>query len=140
MDNELRQPLTDLRAGSMLRVWDGQGRAIVVFEGRVWITQDRDLRDVVLTSGESFSIDHPGLTLVEALGDSKLLLIDAASTRDTPPNSAALQRWARERRAASMAAALRRAARAVRGAVASLIARLAPRAAPGTLTVCTAGR
>ena len=59
MDNELRYPLTDLTAGSMLRVCDGKGRAIVVFEGQVWITQDADQRDFVL--GRGLGLRFPGL-------------------------------------------------------------------------------
>jgi len=140
MDNELRHPLTDLTAGSMLRVYNGEGRAIVVFEGDVWITQHDDQRDFVLSGGESFSIDRPGLTLVEALRDSKLLLVDARSRRDTLPSSFELQRWAREQRTVAIADSMRRGAQTVREAVARWIAHLAPRAAPRAMTVCTAVR
>ena len=140
MDNELRYPLTDLTAGSMLRVCDGKGRAIVVFEGQVWITQDDDQRDFVLGRGESFSVEHQGLTLVEALRDSKLLLVDAQPGVAPAPDSYALYRQARELRAAVLAAMVRRGVLAMRRAAAGLVARaLAVRPVP-TLTVCTAGR
>jgi len=140
MDNELRYPLTDLTAGSMLRVCDGKGRAIVVFEGQVWITQDADQRDFVLGRGESFSVDHQGLTLVEALRDSKLLLVDAQPDAAPAPDSYALYRQARELRAAVLAAMVRRGVLALRSAAAGLVGRaLAARPAP-KLTVCTAGR
>jgi hypothetical protein len=138
MDNELRYPLTDLTAGSMLRLCDGKGRAIVVFEGQVWITQDADQRDFVLGRGESFSVDHQGLTLVEALRDSKLLLVDAQP--DAAPDSYALYRQARELRAAVLAAMVRRGVLALRSTAARLVARaLAARPAP-TPTLCTAAR
>jgi hypothetical protein len=131
MDNELRHPLTDLTAGSMLRVCDGEGRAIVVFEGQVWITQDNDQRDFVLSAGESFSVDQPGLTLVEAVRDSKLLVVDTRPGETTAPDSYALHQWAREQRSAAVAEALRRGALAVRDAVTGLAARaLAPRPLP----------
>lgn len=131
MDNELRHPLTDLKAGSLLRVCDGRGRAIVVFEGQVWITQDDDQRDFVLTSGESFSVDRPGLTLVEALRDSKLLLVDALPSGTPAPDWYALHQWARERRSAAVAEALRRGALAVSRAATRLVGQaLSPRPLP----------
>ncbi|MFI4930613.1 MAG: DUF2917 domain-containing protein [Burkholderiales bacterium] len=121
MNNELRHPLTELTAGSTLHVRDGQGRAVVVFEGQVWITQDSDLRDIVLDGGESFSLDHPGLTLVQALRDSKLMLVQA-EPRTMPlaaANSYELYRWVRRQRSAAIGEALANGLVALRSAIVS---------------------
>ena len=138
MNNELRQPLTDLTAGSVLQVRDGQGRAIVVFEGQVWITQENDPRDVVLAAGESFSIDRPGLTLVQALRDSKLILVQA-EPRPAPlsaaPTSYELQQWARTQRSMAIGDALAGGLTALHGAVARALARASMPPSPRPLTL-----
>ncbi|HSW22637.1 MAG TPA: DUF2917 domain-containing protein, partial [Burkholderiaceae bacterium] len=126
MNNELRDPLTELASGSILRVRDGQGRAIVVFEGEVWITLQNDPRDLVLAAGESFSIDRPGLTLVQACRDSKLIL--AHGDAGTPalsatPASAELHQWARTQRSVAIGDALAAGVTALQRGIASALAR-----------------
>jgi Protein of unknown function (DUF2917) len=143
MNNELRHPLTALTAGSMLNVSDGQGLAIVVFEGLVWITQNDDLRDFVLAAGDSFRVDRPGLTLVEALRDSKVMVL--ATEVSTSPAAAiadtgALYHWAREQRSLFMARALHRGWVALRKAFARAWQRPAPSPAKPTLAACLATR
>jgi len=112
----------------------------VVFEGQVWITQDDDQRDIVVGAGESFRADQPGLMLVEALSDSKVMLLEADQL--SGPSSYALHRWAREQRGAAVG-------RALRDGVAALRRALAPasdppavlvRPAQRSLTACAAGR
>jgi Protein of unknown function (DUF2917) len=77
MDTGLIQALTKLGKGELLRIHDGQGKGIAVFQGDVWITQEGDLRDVVLGAGDSFALDKPGLALVQALSDTRVLVFDA---------------------------------------------------------------
>ena len=143
MNHELRHPLTDLTAGSVLHVLDGQGRAIVVFEGQVWITQENDPRDIVLAAGESFGIDRPGLTLVQAFRDSKLMLVEAElglAPRAAAPTSYELHQWARTQRSMAIGDALSRGLTALHGAVERAFARATMRPSPRPLTLCTTVR
>ena len=57
----------DLQPGQSLRLQDAVGRRIAVLQGHVWITQDHDLRDVVVAAGEDFVIDRPGMALITPL-------------------------------------------------------------------------
>jgi hypothetical protein len=74
MNEDLRHALL-LDHGAMLRVDDGCGVLIRVSEGKVWITQDGDLRDVTLRAGEQWRISREGATLVQALCPSRLSLV-----------------------------------------------------------------
>lgn len=114
MDTHLEHALTHLDEGALLRIHDGQGKAIAVFSGLVWITQDNDTRDVILGDGESFTFDRPGLAIVQALRPSKLLTFERgprAATRDAPDptdriGSEQLHRQAQEMRAHAIAHAV----------------------------------
>ena len=114
MSQALRHPLTDLPRGATLRIEDGEPHVIDVFEGQVWITQDGDLRDVILEAGESFRFEGNHLTLVQAFRDSRVLLTDLAETSRSM-NAIALHRRARAQRDAAIAALLRRAFAAAGG-------------------------
>jgi hypothetical protein len=55
------------------------GRRVEVVSGAVWITQDGDLRDIVLQSGEAFDFDRTGDALLSAFADSRYLVLDAVA-------------------------------------------------------------
>ncbi len=57
-----------LRSGQPLRVQNAYGRRISVLEGHVWVTQDGDPRDVVLSPGDDFVFDRPVDALLSSLG------------------------------------------------------------------------
>jgi hypothetical protein len=124
MNQALRHPLTDLPRDGTLRIADGRAHVVAVFEGQVWLTQDGDARDVFLEAGESFNFESSGVTLLQAMSDTRLLVSDPA-TLEQPRrvDVHALQQRARELRHAALAALV---ARAV-AAVGSVFMRAAPR-------------
>lgn len=63
-----------LACGSVLCIDDGREMLVRVRKGCVWITQERDRRDVMLEAGERFRIAHGACTLIEALRGSVIAL------------------------------------------------------------------
>ena len=72
---DLEHLATTLDTRALLRISDGQGSGVAVLDGVVWVTQDGDPRDVFLGPGESFAFDRPGLTIVQALAPTRLLML-----------------------------------------------------------------
>jgi ABC-type proline/glycine betaine transport system ATPase subunit len=57
-----------LRSGQPLRVQNAFGRRIAVLEGHVWVTQDGDPRDIVLSPGDDFVFDRHADAMLSSLG------------------------------------------------------------------------
>jgi hypothetical protein len=55
-----------LARGDLVRLDAARGVDVSVESGRVWITQERDARDLWLTAGDSVHLDGQGLALLEA--------------------------------------------------------------------------
>lgn len=51
------------------------GTVIAVERGCLWVTLERDLRDIILAKGMRFQIDRGGRTVIAAEEDSQLRLI-----------------------------------------------------------------
>jgi hypothetical protein len=68
-----------LKAARSFRIADGTGLEVKCLRGNLWITQHGDLEDRIIGRGESFVLDRPGLSLVTALGDPALLVVQAVS-------------------------------------------------------------
>ena len=66
-----------LRSGQPLRVQNAFGRRIAVLEGHVWVTQDGDPRDIVLSPGDDFVFDRHADALLSSLGgDARVLRVE----------------------------------------------------------------
>ena len=72
-----------LRAREVLDIRNGQGLAVRCLSGSLWITQDGDSDDVVLTAGQCFVLDRRGLALVSAPVGPATLVVEKA-TRGAP--------------------------------------------------------
>jgi hypothetical protein len=67
--------------GSVLRVEDGAGVLIYVWEGALWLTQEGDARDRHLGAGSWFRLDRDGVTLAQATSRSTVTLTAPAPER-----------------------------------------------------------
>jgi hypothetical protein len=72
MNIQLEQGNLQLARSGHVEVIDGRGSSLRVLSGSVWVTQDGDLRDIVLAPGDSFTLDRDGLAIVYATADSEL--------------------------------------------------------------------
>ena len=93
MNNKMKLENHDL-----LLLRDARGSTLQVARGTVWITQQDDRSDIVLSTGDSWTLEQSGLTVVEARGDAEVrivgsLVVDARlrSRRECWP--ARLARW-----------------------------------------------
>lgn len=76
--NEIAQAARALSKDALMRIRKGRGQVLTVLEGLVWVTQDAQPRDVFLTDGESLQLDGTGVTLVQALQDSRVIVLAPA--------------------------------------------------------------
>jgi hypothetical protein len=61
-----------LARGQTVPVRDAIGRTVHAHRGRVWITEENGIEDVVLGTGESFRLARRGLVVVEAFQDASI--------------------------------------------------------------------
>ena len=83
-----RPGITSLPRNVSLGLQRHTGDRIECVSRTVWVTQDGDLRDIVLKAGESFRLDRTGRALVSALADAGVILHAAKR----PPLSARVAR------------------------------------------------
>ena len=74
--NDLQPTAIQLRKGEIHRIRNGLGQRIEALSGCLWVTIDNDLRDIFVSTGEGFSVDRGGDTLVSAMDDSRFVLLD----------------------------------------------------------------
>jgi hypothetical protein len=67
-----------LPRGGMLSIRGGMGALLFVERGHVWLTQDRDDRDIVLDAGAWYRLDRDGTAIVQACTAAVVTLTTAA--------------------------------------------------------------
>jgi len=75
MNTDLTLPAITLHHGQLHRIESGRGLLVQCMTGTLWLTQDNDLRDIVLEPGEQATIDRDGLSLITALSDAQFVLL-----------------------------------------------------------------
>lgn len=79
-----------LSGAQLLRIERAAGWTIKALSGSVWITQDGDVRDIVLDAGQSFIPDRDGEVVLSPFGDARVCLAHGAGcTAPTPVASLA---------------------------------------------------
>jgi len=68
MQIELGSGAVKLGPNQTLKVVDGAGSTVCALQGSLWITEENQLRDIVLTPGGCYRLQHPGIALVNSLG------------------------------------------------------------------------
>jgi hypothetical protein len=76
MNQDLINGARELQKGRVRHVRAEAGRRVECLSGSIWITQDGDLRDIVLRAGEAFDFDRRGDALLSAFADSRYLLLE----------------------------------------------------------------
>jgi hypothetical protein len=61
-----------LRGDQHIHAHHGRGWVVRALAGTLWITQDGDLRDVVLEAGQSFALDRDGPALLAPIGETEI--------------------------------------------------------------------
>ncbi len=65
---EMKEGAVKLGPNQTLRVVDGAGSTVCAMQGSVWITEENDARDIVLSPGGCYRLRPPGVALVNSLG------------------------------------------------------------------------
>lgn len=74
MQIQLHDSNLQLARHGHIQVIDGRGASVRCLQGSLWLTQDGDPNDVVLTAGESFTLDRDGLAIIYATADATVSL------------------------------------------------------------------
>ena len=93
--------LIDLAPRETVTLPDVRGATLRVTRGTVWITQENETRDTVLSPGDTWTVERNGLTILEAQGDVSLCVvgrrIEALITgRKQHPSAPMGWSWARD--------------------------------------------
>ena len=73
--NDLNLASTPLRKGEALHLHHALGQRVEALDGRLWLTMDGDLRDIVLDAGEGFTVDRDTDVLLSAISDARVVVL-----------------------------------------------------------------
>ena len=74
MDGYLVKGSIGMPRGSMLRIDDGAGMLVYVWEGELWLTQEGSTKDHMLQAGQWFRVERDGAALAHAFRNSVVSL------------------------------------------------------------------
>jgi len=60
--------------GSLVLIEHGRGMQIELWDGELWITQERDSRDYLIGPGTAFRLEREGIVLAHALRSARVTL------------------------------------------------------------------
>jgi DUF2917 family protein len=93
MNLKLTRAELRLEPHQVVGLLDAEGARVQCRSGRLWITQDRDGRDLLVAAGNAFTLDRPGLALIHALERADVALSEAERKPD--PIAAGLRAFGR---------------------------------------------
>ena len=105
MEERIVQRSLGMPRGSMLRIDDGAGVTVYVLQGQLWITEEGNLKDHLVETGQWFRVRRGGTALAHALRrsvvglstpDARMTARSIALTRPGSAVPAVLHRRARE--------------------------------------------
>ena len=67
MELSLKAPVLALEAGQVVTLDDAAGTRIEARSGTVWVTEEGDRDDHIVSPGQTLVVTHDGRTLVQAL-------------------------------------------------------------------------
>jgi hypothetical protein len=70
---ELQSGQLRLARGQVLKLRDAAGSTVCAVEGSIWITEENQPDDIVLKPRGRYRLSHPGLAIVQTLGDEASL-------------------------------------------------------------------
>ena len=71
---KVEQPMLCLEAGQVLTLDDAAGKRIHAAMGQVWVTEEGEPDDHIVTMGDSLVVSHDGLTVVQAMAPSWVVI------------------------------------------------------------------
>jgi hypothetical protein len=74
MNTDLNLSATFLAKGQLQRIDNGAGTLVSCLSGTLWLTQEGDLRDIVLEAGDEARIDRNGTSCLSAMDDARFVL------------------------------------------------------------------
>lgn len=81
MNIMMNGPALTLDRAERLALTDAAGAVAAVKSGCLWITMENDLRDIVLTPGDTWTIERDGRTIISAEEKSTLVLTEPIPRR-----------------------------------------------------------
>ena len=72
-------PVLELHEGQVVTLDDAAGTRIVARRGTVWVTQEGDRLDHIVSAGEALVLARRGRTVVQALQPARIAIREAAN-------------------------------------------------------------